>query len=96
MKKRIFAVLLLVALMVSVFAACANKTSIVTQEQAQEIALEQAGLTEENADSIHTHIDTHQGIPCYSVHITADGKEFSFLISAADGQILEFSDKIGH
>jgi len=88
--------LLLVALLLSVFTACANKADIVTPEQAQKIALEQAGLTDDGTASIHTHIGDHNGIPCYSVHITAGDKEFSFMISAADGQILDSSDKIAH
>ena len=96
MKKRIFAMLLLVALTLSVFTACADKASIITTEQAQKIALEQAGLTDDSNASIHTHVGTQDGIPCYSVHIAVGNKEYSYMISASDGQILESSDKISH
>lgn len=96
MKKRIFAMLLLIALMLSVFTACGNKAGIITTEQAQKIALEAAGLSNDSNASFHTHVGTQDGIPCYSVHIVAGGKEFSYMISASDGQILDASDKISH
>ncbi len=96
MKKGFIIAVLLAAFTLSVMAGCSNKTEIVTQEQAQQIALEQAGLTDDGTADIHTHIGDHNGIPCYNVHITAGDQEYSFAISAADGQILESGNQTGH
>lgn len=80
----------------SLFAGCDSKSDVLTKEQAQKIALEEAGLTEKQATDIHTHIVTEKGIPCYSVHINAGNKEFSFVINAADGSILSSDNETGH
>lgn len=96
MKKRLFVSLILVAVLLSLFTGCGSKSDVLTKEQAQKIALEEAGLTEKQATDIHTHIVTENGIPCYSVHITAGGKEFSFVISAADGTVLASGNQTGH
>lgn len=88
MKKRIFAILLIVLLVAGTLAACGKKGAV-TQEEAQKIALEFAGLTEDQITDVHTHIVTEQGIPCYSIHITTTDSELSVVINAATGEVME-------
>lgn len=96
MKKRIFAILLLAALMLSLLAACGEKASVITGDLAQKIAAEAAGLADLSNADIHTHIGEQDGIPCFNVHITVGEKEYSFAISATDGKIIASGDEIGH
>lgn len=88
MKTRIFAILLVAAMLLCVLTACGGGADVITSEQAQKIAIKEAGLKSADVTDVHTHIVTEDGTPCYNVHITADGKEFSFVIRAADGEIL--------
>ena len=88
MKNRICAILLLVALILSAFTGCGGRSDVVTAEQAQKIALADAGLSADAVSDIHTHVTDQNGIPCFSVHITMGDTEYSYIISAADGQIL--------
>lgn len=90
MKKRLFALMLVLVLALSVFAACGKKKGAITQEEAQEIAITHAGLSADQVQDAHIHTSSQQGIPCYSVHITkTDGSDFSILINAATGEIIK-------
>lgn len=88
MKKRIFALLLVAIMAVSLFAAC-GKSDAITQEKAQKIALEHAGLTANQAEDVHVHVTSDNGIPCYSVHITTAEGDFSVIINAANGEVID-------
>ena len=96
MKKRIMAVLVLVALLLGVFTACGNKTKVLTSEDAQAVAMEQAGLTKDQITDMHTHIVTDNGIPCYNVHITSENGSYVYLIAAADGTVISGGEGSGH
>lgn len=96
MKKNIIAIILLVVFSLSLLAGCTQKVKIVTSDEAEKIALAQAGISKDQATDIHTHIVTEQGLTCYSIHITAGDKEYSFVISAADGAILSSGNEISH
>ena len=86
MKKRIVALFLLAALALTLFAACGKKN--ITPEEAQAIALKAAGLTAKQASDIHTHVTSYGDNPCYNIHITAGGQEYSFFIDGTTGEIL--------
>lgn len=88
MKKRVFALLLVLVLAVSMLAACEKKTGPVTGDEAQKIALESVGLDEKDVKDVHTHILDQNGIPCYSIHITTADSEFSVVIHAGTGEVL--------
>lgn len=88
MKIRLTALALVAVLMLGLFTAC-GKSGVVTQDQAQQIALEAAGMTEDQATDIHTHVTTVDGIPCYSVHITTAAGDFSLVINASTGEIMD-------
>ena len=97
MKKSVFSILLCLILCLFIMAGCTQKTNIVTQEQAEKIALEEAGLTQEQVVDQHVHMVTENGLPCYNFHITAeDGREVSFTIDIATGKILDRSTGANH
>ena len=58
---------------------------------AEDIALEAAGVTRENAQLSPTESDTENGERVWEVEFTADGREFDYQISASDGGIVEYS-----
>lgn len=91
MKKKIFAVLALSVLLLGMLCAC-GKSGAITAEQAQKIALEDAGLKQKDVSDVHSHVVTENNIPCYSIHISVAEGEYSYLIHAGTGEILD-SDK---
>lgn len=96
MKKRMIAVVLLVALFVSVMAGCGNKAEVVSQEKAQQIAMAEVGVTQDQVTDAHIHVTTESGIPCYSVHLTTNAGEFSVLIHAGTGEVLDTESGLNH
>lgn len=89
MKKRMTAVLVLAALLLTLFTACGSKkSSVLTAEEAQKIALESAGFSADQVSDVHTHVGNFQEQPCFSIHITVDGTEYEYVIAALTGEIL--------
>ena len=91
MKKNILAVLALCILLLGMLCAC-GKSGAITSEQAQKIALEDAGLKQKDVSDVHSHVVSENNIPCYSIHISVADREYSYLIHAGTGEILD-SDK---
>ena len=88
MKNRIVALVLAVLMVLTLFAACGNKTSVVSEKEAQKKALESLGLTAKDVTDIHTHI-AGGDVPGYSFHITCGDEEYSVLINAVTGEVVE-------
>ena len=84
--KKIMALLLAALLVGTLLVGCGG--GVVTEEKAKEIALKEVDLKESQVDDIHVHMVTENGLPCYSVHITAGDREVSVLIDIASGDIL--------
>ncbi len=93
MKKRLIAVLTLLCLCVGLLAAC-DDNKVITQEKAKEIALQDAGLKENDVEDVHIHVVEENGTPCYNIHFTVNGVSMSYNISAT-GEILS-SGEGGH
>ena len=88
MNKRIIAIILLLTL---VLVGCTDKKEgPLTVEEAQQIALDHAGV--KNAESVHTHIVNGQENPCYSIHLTIEGVSYEYLIDAITGEILSYGE----
>lgn len=88
MKKRILTLVVVLAMALSLFAACSNKSGTITSEQAQKIALKAAGLSASQVDDVHVHVESYDGVPCYQIHITDGDKEYTYYIAAKGGEIL--------
>ena len=87
MKKRIIATLLLVALSLSLFAACGKKDAAISTTEAQKIALKELGMTAAEVDDIHVHATQYEGKPCYQMHITAGDNAYYVYIDQT-GKVL--------
>lgn len=87
MNKRILS-LLLAALMLCLLCACGDDDSPLTTQEAEKIALEESGLSDDQVSDIHTHITEVDGVAAYSVHITAGGAEYEFIIDGFSGEVL--------
>lgn len=87
MKKRIVALILAAVLVLTVFAAC-GKSDVLSEKEAQKRALEFLGISQKDVTDIHTHIATGE-VPGYSFHITCGDQEYSVLINAVTGEVVE-------
>ena len=88
MKKRIVALVLAVLMALTMFAACGSKSSVISEAEAQKRALESLGLSKKDVTDIHTHIASGD-TPGYSFHITCGDEEYSVLIDAVTGEVVE-------
>lgn len=90
MTKRIIALVLLVVLALTLFAACEKKKGVMlTPEEAQKVALKDMGISAKKASDIHTHTIMEGNTPCYNIHITYNGVEYEYLINAKTGDIIK-------
>lgn len=81
--KKLIALLLV---LVFILAGCGGKDGPLTAEDAQQIALDHAGV--KNAENVHTHVVSGEEHPCYSIHLTIEGVSYEYLIDGITGQIL--------
>ena len=88
MKKSVISLVLVMVMVLTLFAACGNKTSVLSEKEAQKKALESLGLTAKDVTDIHTHI-AGGDVPGYSFHITCGDEEYSVLIDAVTGEVVE-------
>ena len=103
MKKRIFALLLAAGLVLSLFAGCsaANGSSTaetiinVAPEEARVIVCKALGITAEEMLSPFIHYGDYGNPPelCYSIQFATLEKDYEFIISAVDGEILYRTDE---
>ena len=91
MGKRFIAIALLVLLMLSVFAGCGEKEKAegpISTQEAVQIAVADAGYAMTDVTNAHPHTGERDGQTIYEVHFECDGKSFTYVISAANGEIL--------
>jgi len=96
MKKRMFALAVLAAMVLCLFAACAEEPSVVTEDRAIQIALTDAGCEAKNVTGLHVHTITQDKVPAYQIHFSHNGDDFTYVINGLNGQILSKSDEIQH
>ena len=103
MKRKILAMFLVAAMALSLLAGCSagsssNEATFVTNitgEEAQEIARKALGITAEEMLSPFIHYGEY-GDPaesCYSIQFATLEKDYEFIISAIDGEILYRTDE---
>lgn len=61
----------------------------ITAEQAEDIALKDAGIARADADRIASHFEMDDGFYQYEIHIYEGEYEYDYAVSAEDGRILE-------
>ena len=87
MKKRTISLVLVVVLALTLFAACGKKSTTITTEEAQKIALQEIGKTAAEVDDIHMHATQYEGVACYQMHITV-GDEVFYVYIDQTGKVL--------
>lgn len=92
--KKIIAIILLLAMALSLLAGCGSK--LLTSEDAQKVALKDLGIQENDADNIHVHIGNSPEGPAYQIHIEYAGQTYEYMILAATGEILSTGTVQGH
>ena len=60
-------------------------------EEAQNIALNHAGVTADRVTALHTEFEVEHGIPQYDVEFHYEGWEYDYEIHADTGEILSYS-----
>ena len=88
MKKRLFIILSVAALLIAGTVAVVSAVSMDNAADAEAAALAHAGVTE--AQWIHSEYDVDDGVPQWEVDFYADGWEYDYVIHAETGQILEY------
>lgn len=61
--------------------------SVISEEEARNIALQDAGLTENEVSGIRIKLETDHGVSEYEVDFYADNKEYDYDIDAVSGEI---------
>ena len=89
MKKRIIALFLLAALSLTLFAACGKKETVLTKDEAIQIVLKDAGITDPSQYHIHADPSPATGTPrFYTIHIHGP-QEFSYVVDAETGTFVK-------
>ncbi len=85
-------IVLILALCLVLCAGCGEKSGIITQEEAEKIAIEKLGFAQKDVESVHVHAITYQDVACYSFHITVDGHSHEVIIDSVTGEVLHTGD----
>lgn len=67
----------------------ADTSKYISEDEAKEIALQQAGLADVQADTVRVEFDCDDGVITYEVEFTADGREYEYDINAETGEIIK-------
>ena len=67
-----------------------QNAAALTQTEAEEIALLQAGFKADQVTGLHTEYDVDDGIPEYEVEFFQDGWEYDYTIHADTGEVLSY------
>ena len=70
--------------------AVTQNAAVLTEAEAQEIALTHAGFTADQVTNLHVHFDVDDGVPEYEVGFFQNGWEYDYTIHADTGDILEY------
>ena len=67
-----------------------QNAAALTQTEAEEIALLQAGFKADQVTGLHSEFDVDDGIPEYEVEFFQDGWEYDYTIHADTGEVLSY------
>ena len=84
-------IILSLVLTAAVFTACGNMETKLSKEQAKEIALSNARVTENDVKSIKAEKDREDGKTVYEIEFyTKDNREYDYEIDANTGDIISY------
>ena len=97
MLKRGIAIFLLIVMVGGLLVACQeDKPGYIQDKDAVKIALEDMGITEDQASAIHVHVGNYADQPCFNVYITYGSASKTYVISSISGEILSIQNGSGH
>ena len=70
------------------------QSKLLTEKEAQNIALEHADLTAEQVTLLRTHYDEDDGVPEYEVEFRQGDYEFDYTIHAETGKVLQWDREL--
>ena len=70
--------------------AVTQNAAALTQTEAEEIALLQAGFKADQVTGLHSEFDVDDGVPEYEVEFFRDGWEYDYTIHADTGEVLSY------
>lgn len=88
MKKRIVALFVLAALLLTVLCGCGSKKDVLSASEAEQIVIEHFQINKADITNVHSHIAATEN-PSYSIHITCGDTEYSALVDVVTGEISE-------
>ena len=89
--KKLIATVLAAILCLSMLAACGEEEKTLTQQEAMQIAVADAGYEVTQVSGIHAHVGEENGTTVYQIHFNAGGTEYTYLIDGSTGDILSKS-----
>ena len=83
-------VIALTMILLAILPGCSSgkAAGMLTAEDAEDIALEDAGLTRQEVSFLQTEYEVDRGVPQYEVEFSHRGREYDYHISAENGHIL--------
>lgn len=90
-KKTVISILCIIVIVLIIAAAVSAivvKSAFIGKEQAQQIALTDAGLNESDVSGLRARLDYDDGRFCYDVDFYSSGTEYDYSILAKDGDIV--------
>ncbi len=85
--KRVLSIVLIAAF-VFALSACAGDAQI-TADEALNIALEEAGVTQDSIRNVENRLERDDGVLIYEIDFDAGGTEYSYDVNAQTGTIVE-------
>ena len=84
----IVAAVVLLGIVIAVAAGSGEQDGPLTPNDAKKIVLQDLGISESKADSVHAHTTTENGKACYLIYVTVDGENWEYIVDGFTSEIL--------
>ena len=84
----IVAAVVLLGIVIAVAAGSGEQDGPLTPNEAKKIVLQDLGIGESKADSVHAHTTMENGKACYLIYVTVDGENWEYIVDGFSGEIL--------
>jgi len=88
-------IIMFIAVLTMLFSACGNAETKISEKRAEEIALSNAGVSQDEVKYIRTEKDRDNGKTVYDIEFrTKDNREFDYEIDADTGDVLSYDKEV--
>lgn len=84
----IVAAVVLLGIVIAVAVGSGEQDGPLTPNEAKKVVLQDLGIRESKADSVHAHTTTENGKACYLIYVTVDGENWEYIVDGLNGEIL--------